>query len=55
MRYGAGFLQWTSDELMNMDRILRMIMKMYCALHPKSDADSGEVAFGVKRIVKGGM
>lgn len=57
LRYGAGFLQWTSDELKNMDRILRKIMKMYCALHPnpKSDTGSDEVAFRMKTIVKGGM
>ncbi|XP_063595812.1 uncharacterized protein LOC134772704 [Penaeus indicus] len=39
LRYGAGILKWTVDELKNMDRKSRKIMTMHGAVHPKSDAD----------------
>ena len=33
-KYGAGILQWKESELKDVDR-----MKMYGALHPKSDVN----------------
>ena len=39
LRYGAGILKWTTNELKNMDRKSRPIMTMHGAFHPKSDTD----------------
>ena len=39
LRYGAGILKWTSDELKNTDRKSRKIMTMHGAFHHKSDTD----------------
>ena len=37
MRYGAGIMKWTKEELEKLDRQTRNIMTMNGALHPKSD------------------
>ena len=37
LRYGAGLLKWTREELEWMDRKTRKLMTMYKKLHPKSD------------------
>ena len=39
LRYGAGILKWTTNELKSMDRKSRKIMTMHGAFHPKSDAE----------------
>ena len=39
MRYGAGIVKWTKEELEKLDRQTRKIMTMNGALHPKSDVD----------------
>ena len=39
LRYGAGILKWTTNELKSMDRKSRKIMTMHGAFHPKSDVD----------------
>ena len=44
MRYGAGIVKWTKEELEKLDRQTRKIMTMNGALHPKSDFDSLYVA-----------
>ncbi|CAB4018161.1 Hypothetical predicted protein, partial [Paramuricea clavata] len=37
LRYGAGVLNWTKDEIAAMDRKTRKLMTLYGALHPRSD------------------
>ena len=37
LRYGAGVLKWTTEELKELDRKTRKLMTMHGALHPKSD------------------
>jgi hypothetical protein len=37
LRYGAGVLKWTKDEIAAMDRKTRKLMTMNGALHPRSD------------------
>ena len=39
IRYGAGLLKWTKDELRAMDRKTRKTMTMHRALHPQADVD----------------
>ena len=39
VRYIAGILDWTVDELKEMDRKTRKIMTMNGALHPRADVD----------------
>ena len=39
LRYGAGIINWKVDELKQMDRTTRKILRMYGAPHPKSDID----------------
>ena len=39
MRYGAGILKWTSEELKALDRRTRNMMTMNKALHPKSNVE----------------
>ena len=39
VRYTAGILDWTVDELKEMDRKTRKLMTMNRALHPKADVD----------------
>jgi high-affinity nickel permease len=34
LRYGAGVLKWTKDEIAAIDRKTRKLMTMYGALHP---------------------
>ena len=37
LRYGAGLLKWTREELEWMDRRTRILMTIFKMLHPKSD------------------
>ena len=37
LRYGAGLLKWTKEELECLDRRTRKLLTMYKVLHPKSD------------------
>ena len=39
IRYGAGIIKWTKNELEEMDRKTRKLMTMYGAQHPKADID----------------
>ena len=39
VRYGAGIIEWTKDELKTMDRKTRKLLTIYRALHPQSDVD----------------
>ena len=39
IRYGAGLIKWTKDELKNIDRKTRKTMTMHRALHPQADVD----------------
>ena len=39
MRYGAGIIKWTDNELRTLDRKTRKILTMYGAFHTKSDVD----------------
>ena len=39
MRYGAGIVKWTKEELEKLVRQTRKIMTMNGASHPKSDID----------------
>ena len=38
-RYGAGTLRWKESELKDANRKSRKTIKIYGALHPKSDVD----------------
>ncbi|XP_063590474.1 uncharacterized protein LOC134767407 [Penaeus indicus] len=44
MRYGAGIVKWTKEELKKLDRQTREILTMNGALYPKSDVDRLYVA-----------
>ena len=37
MRYGAGILRWTKNELQEIDRKTRKVMTISKELHPRSD------------------
>ena len=39
IRYGAGIIKWTKEELRNIDRKTRKLMNMHRALHPQADVD----------------
>ena len=39
IRYGAGLIKWTKDELRTIDRKTRKLMTIHKALHPRSDVD----------------
>jgi len=39
VRYTAGILDWTVDELKDMDRKTRKLMTINRALHPRADVD----------------
>ena len=39
VRYGAGIIKWTKNELEELDRKTRKLMSMYGAQHPKADVD----------------
>ena len=39
IRYGAGIIKWTKEELRNVDRKTRKLMNMHRALHPQADVD----------------
>ena len=39
VRYPGPFLQWTRDELKQMDQRTRKLMTMHNALHPRDDVD----------------
>ena len=38
--YSGPFLEWTRDELRQMDKRTRKLMTMLKALHPRDDVDS---------------
>ena len=40
VRYGAGIIKWTKNELEELDRKTRKLMSMYSAQHPKADVDT---------------
>ena len=60
IRYGAGILDWTIEEMKKIDRATRKTMTMYGALHPKSDIDrlyltrkkGGRGLIGCERCIK---
>ena len=39
VRYSGPFLEWTRDELKQMDQRTRKLMTMHKALHPRDDVD----------------
>ena len=39
IRYKAGLIEWTQDELRTIDRKTRKIMTMHRVLHPQADVD----------------
>ena len=39
VRYSVPFLEWTRDELIQMDQRIRKLMIMHKALHPRDDVD----------------
>ena len=39
VRYTAGIVKWTKEELEALDRMTRMQLTLYEALHPRSDVD----------------
>ena len=39
VRYSGPYLQWTRNELQQMDQRTRRLMTMYKALHPRDDID----------------
>ena len=39
VRYGAGIIDWTKEELKKIDRKIRKILTMNKMLHPQSDVD----------------
>ena len=38
-RYGAGIVEWTQEELRQIDRRTRKLITMYQGMHPRSDVD----------------
>ena len=39
LRYSAAFLDWTKEELKQLDRRTRKLLKMHKGLHPKSNVN----------------
>ena len=39
IRYGAGIIKWTDNELRTLDRETRKILTIYGAFHPKRSVD----------------
>ena len=39
VRYSAGFLDWTKEEMDILDRMTRKALTMYGGAHPKADVD----------------
>ena len=39
VRYEAGIVEWTKEELQIMDRKTRKLMTLHHALHPQADVD----------------
>ena len=39
IRYGAGIIGWSKEEVRSLDRATRKMMAMKSALHPKGDVD----------------
>ena len=39
LRYSAAFLDWTKEELQQLDRRTRKLLTMHKGLHPKSNVD----------------
>ena len=40
IRYSAGVIMWTKEELQNLDRKTRKLLTIYRAFYPKGDKDS---------------
>ena len=39
LRYRAGIIRWTKEELKTLDRTTRKVLTINGAFHPKSDVD----------------
>ena len=54
IRYGAGIIQWTKEDLRNIDRKTRKLMNTHRALHPQADIDRlyMKEVIQVKEVVK---
>ena len=39
VRYGAGIIRWSKDELRALDRKTRKLLMIYRSLHPQADVD----------------
>ena len=39
MRFGAGVIKWTDNELRTLDTKTRKMLTMYRAFHPKTDVE----------------
>ena len=63
VRYGAGIIEWTKEELLNMDRKTRKKLTMYGGFHPKSNVnrlylsrnDGGRGLISIEDCVHGEM
>ena len=59
MSYGTGIIDWTKEELHEIDRTTRKLLTIYRVLHPQADvdrlymarADGGRGLIGVKDCV----
>ena len=40
IRYGAGIINWTQEELKCIDKKSRRMLTMYRSMHPRADIDS---------------
>ena len=40
IKYSAGVIKWTKEELQNLDRKTRELLTIYWAFHPRGDKDS---------------
>ena len=60
VKYGAGIIKWTKNELEELDRKTRKLMSMYGAQYPKADVgrlylkryDGGRGLAGVEECVQ---
>jgi hypothetical protein len=49
IRYGAWLIEWTKEELKEMDRKTRKILTIYKCFHPRDDVStSGYIGRGLK-------
>ena len=49
IRYGAGIVDWTKNELQEMDRKTRKLLRIYRSMHPQFDIDW----LYMKRVARG--